>query len=39
MPKAKLPHNLKGWVVAMAASFNGLMAGFLTIRVMEKIWK
>lgn len=39
MPKAELPHNLRGWIVALAASFNGLIAGFVTIKILRKIWR
>lgn len=35
MPKAGLPTNLKGWFVALVASFVGFIAGFLTIRVLQ----
>lgn len=39
MPDAKLPDNAKGWLVALVASLAGLIAGFLTIRVMRQILK
>lgn len=39
MPKAVLPNTLKGWVVALTASFVGFVSGFVTIRLMESWWK
>lgn len=39
MPKAVLPHNLKGWTIALAASFVGFVSGFATIRLAEKLWR
>lgn len=39
MPKAQLPTTLKGWTIAMLASFVGFVSGFTTIRIMERVWK
>jgi hypothetical protein len=36
MPKAKLPTTAKGWVVALAASLVGFLAGFASLNVMQR---
>jgi hypothetical protein len=36
MPKAKLPTTLKGWFAALIASLAGLLAGFLTLNVLNR---
>jgi hypothetical protein len=36
MPRAALPTTLKGWLVALAASFVGLIAGFIAIAVLSR---
>lgn len=37
MPKAELPTSPAGWLVALAASFVGFIAGFLAIATLTKI--
>lgn len=36
MPKAALPTSLKGWLIALIASFAGFVAGFLTIALLGR---
>lgn len=36
MPHAELPSSAKGWFVATLAALAGLIAGFLTIRLLER---
>lgn len=36
MPKAALPTSSKGWLVALAASFVGFIAGFVTIALLSR---
>lgn len=36
MPKAALPTSVKGWLVALLASFVGFVAGFVTIALCER---
>lgn len=35
MPKAQLPTSVKGWLVALLASFVGFVSGFVTIRLCQ----
>lgn len=37
MPKANLPHTPLGWVIALAASFVGFIAGFLAIALLTRL--
>ncbi len=37
MPRVELPHTFKGWLVAWIAALAGLLAGFLTIRIIGGI--
>jgi hypothetical protein len=37
MPKAELPHSWAGWLVALASSFAGFIAGFLVIAMLNKM--
>lgn len=37
MPKADLPSSWRGWMVALAASFAGFVAGFLVIALLTKV--
>ena len=38
MPEARLPSTVKGWLVALLASFAGLVAGFLTIMLCRRFF-
>ena len=35
MPKAELPTNLKGWIVALGAGIVGFLCGFMFIKLCE----
>lgn len=37
MPRAVLPNSWQGWLVALAASFAGFIAGFLVIALLTKL--
>lgn len=37
MPKASLPSTTLGWIVALAASFVGFIAGFLAIALLTQV--
>lgn len=37
MPKANLPSSPQGWVAALAASLVGLLAGFWTITILNRV--
>lgn len=39
MPKAKLPTNLKGWVIALFASMVGFISGFWALGVLTRLFK
>lgn len=39
MPEAKLPTTFKGWLVALAGSMAGLLAGFITVNVVGRAVK
>lgn len=34
MPRAELPRSIRGWIVAIAASFVGFISGFMTIALL-----
>ena len=36
MPKAKLPTTPMGWIIALAASMVGFIAGFLALSVFTR---
>ena len=38
MPRAELPHTPAGWLVAMVASFIGLLTGFLTVSLLGALF-
>jgi hypothetical protein len=37
VPKAELPTTPRGWLVALAASFVGFIAGFLAIGLLGRV--
>lgn len=37
MPKVELPTSVKGWFIALMASFVGFVSGFLTIKLMQSV--
>lgn len=37
MPEARLPSSVKGWLVAVLAALVGLVAGFVTITVLQRV--
>ena len=36
MPKAELPTTMKGWMVALASSAVGFIAGFISLNIFTK---